>query len=207
MKTYLLRYENLPPELIQATCILASIAFIFCGIGMFISYFKNKNKKTNYYSGNNLFSGVYFFLWGSATLPFSIKWNMNQYLILFILFGGVFLLISGVFQIVYLKKCTEKVHAKLSYMDSRFYRHKTVETPVFSYAYNGEKYTVKAVQILSSKELAHIKYNPECEIYINPDDPTMNIYTDKFGKTQILPFILGFVCIVMAVLMYCFPII
>lgn len=202
MKTYLLRYSNLPPELIQAMCILASIAVIFCGIGMFVYYFKNKNKKTTYYSGNNLFSGVYCFLWGAATLPFAIKWNMNQYFILSALFLGILLMSIGVFQLVYLKKCTEKVHAKLSYMDSRTYRHKTVETPVFSYAYNGEKYTVKSLQVFSSKEVAHIKCNPECEIYINPDNPMMNIYTEKFGKMQILPFIFGLVCIVMAVVMF-----
>lgn len=207
MKTYLLRYSNLEPEFAQAMCILASIAFIFCGIGMFIYYFKNKNKKTVYYSGNNLFLGVYSFLWGVAVLPFAIKWNMNQYFILSNLFLGVLLIIIGVFQIVYLKKCTEKVHAKLAYMDSWTYRHKTVETPVFSYKYNGEKYTVKSLQVFSSKEVAHIKCNPECEIYINPDDPMMNIYTNKIGKIHILPFILGLVFLIMAVLACCFSII
>lgn len=207
MKTYLLRYSNLEPEFAQAMCILASIAFICCGIGMFYFYFKNKNEKTNYYPGNNLFAGVYCLLWGAATLPFAIKWNKTQYVILSSLFLGVFLIIIGVFQIVYLKKCTEKVHAKLSYMDSRTYRHKTVETPVFSYKYNGEEYTVKSLQVFSSKEIAHIKCYPECEIYINPDDPMMNIYTNKIGKIHILPFILGLVFLIMAVLACCFPII
>ena len=207
MKTYLLRYSNLEPEFAQAMCILASIAFIFCGIGMFIYYFKNKNKKTVYYSGNNLFAGVYFFLWGSATLPFAIKQNMYQYFIVSAFVIGFLLIIIGIFQLSYLKKCTEKVHAKLAYMDSWTYRHKTVETPVFSYKYNGEEYTVKSLQVFSSKVVAHIKCNPECEIYINPENPMMNIYTTRIGKMQILPFILGLVCIIIAVLMYCFPVV
>lgn len=205
MRTYILRYNNLPPEALQATFILISITLSLCGIYCIIYYLKNRNKKTPYNSKNALLLGIYLFLWGISSVPAAIKWNKTLYLLIFILYCGIFLIISGILQLIYLKKCTEKISARFYY--SEYVQRSSNKIPTFKYKYNGEEYNVRSLQAIPSKDLAHLKYNTNCEIYINPDDPMMNIYIPKVNKMHAKPFILGVILILLAILLYFIPVI
>ncbi len=193
MNTYLLRYSEISPEIQKGLFIIFSVVFAVVGVSMIISYFKNKNKNIGYYPGNNLFFGLFFFLWGAVLLVFSISSDISVFFMIFLIFLIIFLAINIVSQISYIKKCTEKIRARfegsyiISYSKSASYSY----IPVFSYTYNGENYKVRSVQ--SFKEYLFRKRKksilPEdrsfCEIYINPDDPRMNIFMTDIRKNII----------------------
>lgn len=190
MNTYLLRYSEISPEIQKVLFIIFSVVFAVVGVSMIISYFKNKNKNIGYYPGNNLFFGLFFFLWGAVLLVFSISSDISVLFMIFLIFLIIFLAINIFFQISYIKKCTEKIRARFErcYMGSAgavFY------IPVFNYSYNGENYKVRSVQNFRESVFGKRKKSilPEdlsyCEIYINPNDPRMNIYTTDIRKNII----------------------
>ena len=186
-------YSELHPEMQKWIFIIFSVVCAVVGVSMIISYFKNKNKNIGYYPGNNLFFGLFFFLWGAVLLVFSISSDISVFFMIFLIFLIIFLAINIVLQISHIKKCTEKIRARLEscYMGSYSKAGAVFYIPVFSYSYNGENYKVRSVQNFRESVFGKRKKSifPEdrsyCEIYINPNDPRMNIYTTDIRKNII----------------------
>jgi len=212
MNTYLLRYSEIHPEIQKGLFIIFSVVFAVVGTGMIISFFKNKNKNIGYYPGNNLLFGLFFILWGIVSFVVIIYADISVFFLMLFLFLIIFFSINTLLQFSYLKKCTYKIKAKLDlcYTSSPGRTFSTFYIPIFSYTYNGEDYRVRSLQNFRETKIKKRRKSllPEdgsfCEIYINPDDPRMNIYTTDIRKNIMsdIVLIIIFMCVFFLLLVF-----
>ena len=172
---------------------LIAFLMLVCGIICIVRHFRKNKQKTlsSHYRRSSVFVGIYLTLWGIALILAVFSENAKVVIMTYILAADILSMATSVLQVIYVKKCTEKISAKFCYSDRIPGKNiRNFVRPVFSYRYNGQQYQVQSVQIVPSKKLKNLQYKSECEIYINPDDPTTNIYIPRVTAFTIETFVI-----------------
>ena len=163
---------------------LIAFLMLVCGIICIVRHFRKNKQKTPQ-------SKLQKVSWGIALILAVFSENAKVVIMTYILAADILSMATSVLQVIYVKKCTEKISAKFCYSDRIPGKNiRNFVRPVFSYRYNGQQYQVQSVQIVPSKKLKNLQYKSECEIYINPDDPTTNIYIPRVTAFTIETFVI-----------------
>lgn len=157
--------------ILLASCILLAGMGVYAGVSDFI-----RQQKPRHFSNAMLASLVMLALPVYCFIIPRIK-DKNILVTIVLLNIGIPLLIWGIRNSLFTKKCNYQVNALCVYCTPR--KGRTV--PVFTYTYEGESYKAAALHSVSGGILVADK---TYRIYINPEKPTQYIIFPKLMKSN-----------------------